>query len=157
MPKIVGAWLAGLYDNDKSVALAAQASFKAVFSTPEKMHNVRKAFQQNILEYCRTVIDKESVNSLSDERNTSKDDAEAKYNRVIASSLAVIASLLSELSPDELAKERESYEEAIQDGRLWDFSSYNDPAVRRAVHRLLRTCISKQQGESYLGVSTSTC
>ncbi|KAK8183553.1 RING zinc finger protein-like protein [Phyllosticta capitalensis] len=154
MPKIVGAWLAGLYDNDKSVALAAQASFKAVFSTPEKMHNVRKAFQQNILEYCRTVIDKESVNSLSDERNTSKDDAEAKYNRVIASSLAVIASLLSELSPDELAKERESYEEAIQDGRLWDFSSYNDPAVRRAVHRLLRTCISKQQDVLSANLST---
>ncbi|KAK7552526.1 RING zinc finger protein-like protein [Phyllosticta citricarpa] len=154
MPKIVGAWLAGLYDNDKSVALAAQASFKAVFSTPEKMHNLRKAFQQTILEYCRTVIDKESVNSLSDERNTSKDDAEAKYSRVVASSLAVITSLLSELSPEELAKEHDSYEEVVQDGRLWDFSSYNDPAVRRAVHRLLRICISKQH--DILSASLST-
>ncbi|KAK8163654.1 RING zinc finger protein-like protein [Phyllosticta citrichinensis] len=154
MPKIVGAWLAGLYDNDKSVALAAQASFKAVFSTPEKMHNLRKAFQQTILEYCRTVIDKESVNSLSDERNTSKDDAEAKYSRVIASSLAVITSLLSELSPEELAKERDSYEEVIQDIRLWDFSSYNDPAVRRAVHRLLRMCMTKQHEILSANIST---
>ncbi|GME24287.1 Zinc finger RING-type protein [Neofusicoccum parvum] len=145
MPKVVGAWLSGLYDNDKSVSLAAQASFSSVFSTPEKMHNLRKAFQQQILEYCRNVIDKESSNTLSDERNTSPDDAEAKYSRVIASSIAVIASLLTELSPEELGKEQSSYEEAMQDGRIWDFSSYSDPAVRRAIHRLLRTCMAKQR------------
>ncbi|KAL1632128.1 hypothetical protein SLS56_004017 [Neofusicoccum ribis] len=145
MPKVVGAWLSGLYENDKSVSLAAQASFSSVFSTPEKMHNLRKAFQQQILEYCRNVIDKESSNTLSDERNTSPDDAEAKYSRVIASSIAVIASLLTELSPEELGKEQSSYEEAMQDGRIWDFSSYSDPAVRRAIHRLLRTCMAKQR------------
>ncbi|OMP81578.1 E3 ubiquitin-protein ligase listerin [Diplodia seriata] len=145
MPKVVGAWLAGLYDNDKSVSLAAQASFKSVFASPEKLHNVRKAFQQQILEYSRSVIDKETSSTLSDERNTSPDDAEGKYNRVIASSIAVIASLLTELSAEELAKEQSSYEEAMQDSRLWDFSSYNDPAVRRAIHRLLRTFMAKQR------------
>ncbi|KKY26550.1 putative ring zinc finger [Diplodia seriata] len=145
MPKVVGAWLAGLYDNDKSVSLAAQASFKSVFASPEKLYNVRKAFQQQILEYSRSVIDKETSSTLSDERNTSPDDAEGKYNRVIASSIAVIASLLTELSAEELAKEQSSYEEAMQDSRLWDFSSYNDPAVRRAIHRLLRTFMAKQR------------
>ncbi|EKG21184.1 Zinc finger RING-type protein [Macrophomina phaseolina MS6] len=145
MPRVIGAWLAGLYDNDKSVSLAAQASFKSVFSSPEKMHNVRKAFQQQILEYCRNVIDKETPSTLSDERNTSSDDAEAKYSRVIASSIAVISSLLTELSAEELAKEQSSYEEALQDPRLWDFSSYSDPAVKRAIHRLLRTCMAKQR------------
>lgn len=153
MPKVVGAWLAGLYDNDKSVSLAANASFNSVFSTPEKMHNLRKAYQQQILEYCRNVIDNETPKTLSDERITNPDDAEGKYNRVIASSIAAIASLLTELSAEELAKEQSSYEDVIRDGKIWDFASHNDPAVRRAIHKLLRTCMVKQRGRLVLSTT----
>ncbi|KAF2147496.1 uncharacterized protein K452DRAFT_348186 [Aplosporella prunicola CBS 121167] len=154
MPNIVGAWLAGLYDNDKAVAKSAQDAFNTVFPTPEKLRTVRKAFQQQTLEYCRTVIDKEAVDTLSDERNTSPDDALAKYNRVIASSISVIATLLMELQLEDIAKEQASYEEVIQDSRLWEFASYDDPAVRRAVHRLLRICISKQPDVLSANLST---
>ncbi|KAF2083345.1 RING zinc finger protein-like protein [Saccharata proteae CBS 121410] len=154
MPKVVGAWLSGTFDNDKGVARSAQEAFAQVFSTPEKLRTVRKAYQQQLLEYCRDVIDKESATTLSDERSVSADDAEAKYNRVISSSVAVMASLLVELSQEDLEKEQSSYDELMQDTRLWDFAHYSDPAVRRAIHRLLRISISKQEAALAANLST---
>ena len=84
MPKSVAAWLCGLYDSDRAVIEATQNSLRQVFTTPEKIQNIRKAYQQPILEYCRDAVDKESVATLSDERTVSADDAQAKYSRVIS-------------------------------------------------------------------------
>ena len=94
MPTIVSAWLAGQYDNDKSVGRAAQESFKRVFATEEKMKNVWKVYQSSILEYTRDVILKESDYTLSDERTTSPDDASAKYSGVAGAAVVMVTNLL---------------------------------------------------------------
>jgi hypothetical protein len=144
MPKSVAAWLCGLYDSDRSVVDATQTSLRQVFNTPEKLQSIRKAYQQPILEYCRDAIDKESTATLSDERIVSKDDAEAKYSRVISACVSLLGSLLTNLQPEELSKYQADYETLIRDKNLWQFVSYNDAGVRRAVHRLLRTCLAKE-------------
>ena len=95
MPKIVSPWLAGLYDNDKSVARAAQESFKQVFSSDEKMKNVWVVYQEVILEYSRNVIVEETINTLSDERTTSPDDAVAKYTRVVSTAIRMVTHAIS--------------------------------------------------------------
>ncbi len=99
MSKIVGPWLAGLYDNDKTVARAAQESVKQVFSSEEKMKNVWMVYQEAILEYSRDAITKETANTLSDERTTSPDDASAKYTRVISAAILVVEHVISQLQP----------------------------------------------------------
>jgi len=144
MPQVVGSWLAGSYDNDRSVARAAQDSLQQVFSSPEKLQNVRKAYQQPILEYCRDAVLNETPQTLSDERSVSPDDAAAKYTRVIATSIAVVTSLLTELKPEDVAKQQSFYDELVQSPKLWDFASYSDATVRRAVHRFLRVLVSSQ-------------
>ena len=100
MPKIVGAWLCGLYDNDKLVTRAARDSFSQVFPNEEKQQNVWKLCQSSILEYCRDAIFKESTRTLSDERTTSPDDAEAKYARVVGSAISVVTQTLGTLSKE---------------------------------------------------------
>jgi hypothetical protein len=154
MPKAVGAWLCGLYDNDRSVVKATQESLKLVFSTQEKLQNLRKAYQQSILEYCRNAIDNETTLTLSDERTVSPDDAEAKYCRVIAACIAVIGSLITELKPEDSTKHQLEYDAFLGDRQLWEFASYGDAAVRRSTHRFLRACISKRKGEPRLLVDT---
>ena len=94
MPNLVGAWLAGLYDNDRPVAKAARESLASVFLTQEKMQAVWNIYRTPIIEYCRDAILRESVQSLSDERATSPDDAEAKYARVVATSISVVTNML---------------------------------------------------------------
>lgn len=145
MPKLAGPWLAGAQDSDRAAAKAAQDSLKQVFNSPEKLQNVGKAFQQPILEYCRDAVRDESVQSLSDERAISADDAEATYSRVVSTSIAVISNLLRDLSPDETVKQQETYDAVVGESKIWEFASYKDVLVRRHVHRLLRACLAKQR------------
>lgn len=94
MPKSVGAWLAGLQDNDRIVSRAAQGAFQKVFPSEEKKKTVWKAYRQPILDYCRDAVLKESMQTLSDERTASPDDAQAKYARVIGAAILTVASAL---------------------------------------------------------------
>ncbi|KAF1995011.1 hypothetical protein P154DRAFT_446367 [Amniculicola lignicola CBS 123094] len=144
MPKCVAAWLCGLYDSDRSVVDATQSSLRQVFNTPEKIQAIRKAYQQPILEYSRNAIDKETALTLSDERTVGPDDAEAKYSRVISSCISLVGSLLANLKAEELSKFQSDYEALLADTKLWSFASYTDPIIRRALHRLLKTCLDKQ-------------
>ena len=98
MPRFVGAWMCGLYDNDKLVIRAARDSFAQVFHTEGKQQNVWKLCHYSILEFCSDVILKESSRTLSDERTTSPDDAEGKYARVVGSAIVVITQTLGMLS-----------------------------------------------------------
>lgn len=150
MSKAVGAWLCGLYDNDRGVVKAAQDSLQLVFSTPEKMQNVRRAYQQSILDYYHDAIDKESPQTLSDERTVSPDDAEAKYSRVVSACIAAIGSLITGLKPEDLAKQQADYDSLLADDKFWGFASHGDVFVRRSMHRFLRTCLSKQQGKRFI-------
>jgi hypothetical protein len=144
MPQSVAAWMCGLYDSDRSVVEATQSSLRQVFNTPEKIQNIRKAYQQPILEYCRDAVDKESTTTLSDERTVTPDDAEAKYSRVISACIALLGSLLSNLPREELSKYQADYEALLGDKKLWEFASYNDASIRRSLHRFLKTCLAKE-------------
>lgn len=92
----MGSWLAGLYDSDKIVIRAAQESFKEAFPTKEKQKNVWRIYLESILRYVSDVIFKESVNTLSDERTTSPDDALTKYARVVGAAIYVISYALGQ-------------------------------------------------------------
>ena len=94
MPQLVGAWLAGIYDNDKSVSRATQETFKLVFPSEEKYKNVWRIFQADILRWCKGIIENETVHTLSDERTTSPDDAEIKYARTIGGAILMINNLI---------------------------------------------------------------
>jgi hypothetical protein len=144
MPKVVGAWLCGLYDTDRSVTDATQGALRNVFVTPVKVQNIRKAYQQPILEYCRDAIDKETPLTLSDERTVSPDDAEAKYSRVISACISLLGSLLTNLNSPELSNYQSDYDALLGDKKIWEFASHGDASIRRSLHRFLKTCITKQ-------------
>lgn len=155
MPQVVGPWVSGANDPDKVVAGSAQSSLRRVFPTPEKLGSIGKIYQRPLLAYSKDAILQETVQSLSDERTVSPDDAEAKYGRVVASNLLVIANLITELPTEELRKQQELYEDILSDHKLWDFGSHSDASVRRSLYRLLRACILKEQGR--LPVQSELC
>ena len=87
-------WLAGQYDNDKSVSRAANESFDSVFRSEEKKSSVWHLYQVSILEFARDVVVKETISTLSDERTVSPDDASAKYARVVGASIMALSDLI---------------------------------------------------------------
>jgi hypothetical protein len=143
MPKIAGPWLAGVFDSDKAAANAARDSLALVFNTPEKIQGVRKTFHQSITEYCKDAVLNETVQTLSDERTISADDAQATYARVVATSISLLTSMLNNLSPEEISQQQSLYEELLEN-KIWDFVNFADTGVRRSMHRLVRSCIHNQ-------------
>ncbi|KAI9775587.1 MAG: hypothetical protein M1835_005753 [Candelina submexicana] len=132
VPKIVGAWLGGLYDNDRLVSKAAQQSFKQVFPTQEKVHNVWRSYSRPILEYCRDALLRETVQTLSDERTVSPDEAETKYAALVGTTLSVVINLAEELAPEENEKVADLYREILGQEKVWDLASSKDASTGSA-------------------------
>ena len=143
MPKVAASWLAGQYDNDKSVSRAANESLRQVFSSAEKMKIVWRVYQNSILEYARDVIAKETANTLSDERTTSPDDSSAKYSRVVSASIMMVTNLIESISEVEIKKNEMPLEEFLNEEKLWKFASDSDAFVRRALYRFLGTILAR--------------
>ncbi|KAL6715189.1 hypothetical protein ACLMJK_007453 [Lecanora helva] len=145
MPAIVASWLAGLYDNDKSVNRAAHESFNQVFSSEEKRVNVWRLYQSSILDYSTNVVAKETASSLSDERTVSPDDSSAKYSRVVGAATMMVTSLLESVSEADLEKSSSLLNEFVNEEKLWKLASHTDPFVRRALYRLLTALLAKRK------------
>lgn len=97
LPKVIGAWLAGLYDNDRMVHRSAFESFTRVFSTEEKRNSVWKIYQSSILDFVDDVILQQTPQTLSDERTVKSDDAEAKYARVVGTAVLLFNRIIGAL------------------------------------------------------------
>lgn len=96
LPKVVGAWLAGVYDNDKPVHQSAVESITRVFSTGEKRNAVWKVYQSSILDFVDDVILQQTPLTLSDERTVKPEDAEAKYARVAGTATLLFNRILGD-------------------------------------------------------------
>lgn len=143
MPKVAASWVAGRYDNDKSVSRAANESFTRVFSSDEKVKNVWRLYQVSILEYAGDVVMKETMHTLSDERTTSPDDSSAKYSRVASASLMMVANLMEAVPEADIEKSRNLLKEFLNEEKLWRFASDSDASVRRALYRLLGMALAR--------------
>jgi hypothetical protein len=143
IPKIVGAWLAGLYDRDRGVARAAGDGLSSFINTPEKVAAFWRKCQIQILDYAIDAI-RETQDTLSDERSTTKDDAEAKYLRVIASGLSLVLSLLQRLNDEEISKQSHKFDEFFSEETVWRAITFSDSAVRKTVCHLVITCLARK-------------
>ena len=164
MPKIIGPWLSGLYDNDRSVSRAAQQSLKQVFPSEEKLLNLWRLYQASIIAYSLDTITKETVNTLSDERTTSPDDALAKHARVLATGILIVTHLIGQdvssknclrlplmrhildvVMAADLEKSKTLLEGFLAEERVWKLSSHADAFVRRSVYRLLAAALKSRE------------
>ncbi|EWC46127.1 hypothetical protein DRE_04701 [Drechslerella stenobrocha 248] len=143
LPQAIGSWLAGLYDSDQSVSTAASDALRQVFTTDEKISLVWKTYQIAIMDFCGNIKTREQVNTLSDERNNSPDEMEARFSRVMRGVTLAVAHLVSALAKmgAQEAKHDEAYLSFINEPRLWTFAYHSDPNLRQAVYSLLRTCL----------------
>ncbi|KAJ5682594.1 hypothetical protein N7462_005759 [Penicillium macrosclerotiorum] len=146
LPKVVGAWLAGLYDNDRPVHRSALESFTMIFTTDAKRNNVWKIYQSSILDFVDDVLLHQSPLTLSDERTVKRDDAEAKYARVVGSALSLFNRILGNSADEDLKKNLPEIETLLGSKSLWAFCTHEDPFVRRSIYILLRSAVSREPG-----------
>lgn len=101
----IGAWLAGLFDSDRSVAKVCRDSLNIAFdNNQEKIANIWKIFVQQILQYAYQILAFETKDTISDERFASKDESETKFIRVVqAANLLLVQAMnvLNSIDPDD--------------------------------------------------------
>lgn len=165
LPKTIGAWIAGIYDNDRPVHRAALESFTKVFTTEEKRNNVWKIYQSSILDFVEDVILHQTALTLSDERTVKRDDAEGKYARVAGAAILLFNRVLGMLrvstlqyslsndplsvgnaSDEDLQKNLPEIENLLASKNLWALCYHDDPYVRRSIYILLRSAVSREPG-----------
>lgn len=143
IPETVGSWLAGCYDRDGSVARAAQNGIGSFLDTDDKITSFWTRCQSQILDYAQEAIN-ETPETLSDERNTSKDDSDALYLRVTGSGISLVTNLLSKLKKSDIVKCQDKYEDFLRTKKLWPLAASGDPFVRKILDKFLIVCLEKQ-------------
>ncbi len=143
IPKVVGAWLAGLYDRDRAVSRAASDGLGSFLTSPEKADAFWKKCQPQILAFALEAI-QENEDSLSDGRSTTKADAEAKYFRVVNASLSLVLRLLQRMDDSDMDRCRDSYDEYFAGDSVWKSITVDDPSVRRSTCQLLFLCLNRK-------------
>ena len=143
MPLIAPAWVAGTHDGDKGVSRAAQDGLQSMFATAKKQRNLRKAYQPHILAFGTDVVENETKDSVSDPKSTTTEDAEAVYNRVLASSINSISEMLQMLDGLDLEPVAASYEALLHSSKLYDTLANGDATARRAIYTFIRTCFAR--------------
>jgi hypothetical protein len=141
--KIVGTWLAGVYDRDRVVARAASDGLASFLTTPEKATVFWKKCQSQILDFAIEAIS-ETEDSLSDERSTTKEDAVAKYYRVVAASLSLVLGLLQRMDASDIEKLQSKYDEYFSEEAVWKSITFDDSAVRKTACQLLFACLDRK-------------
>jgi hypothetical protein len=140
IPRIVGAWLAGTFDRDRAVSRAAKDGLSSFLTTDERVTQFWKKCQPQILGYASEAI-LETPDTLSDERSTTKEDAETKYYRVVGGSLSLILNILQK---GDLEACRDEIERFLAQDSVWSLASAEDSFVRRAVFQLCQVCLQTQ-------------
>ncbi|KAH3673502.1 hypothetical protein WICMUC_003608 [Wickerhamomyces mucosus] len=85
----------GLFDFDSSVSKSTQLNLSIAFNNDEiKLNNLWNLFQSEILNFIDNVFNKETVDTLSDDRYIVKDEADLKYLRLINSTVAIFNQLI---------------------------------------------------------------
>lgn len=142
MPTVVGPWLAGLYDRDRVVARAANEGLSSFLTTSEKLTAFWHKCQPQILDYAIEAI-RERENTLSDERSTTAEDAQAKYFRVVMFSLSLVLGLLQRIDDGGLKRMTQKYDEFFAEEAVWTSITLEDPTTRKTACLLLSACLGR--------------
>jgi hypothetical protein len=143
LQQVVGPWLASLYDRDRHIAKEASEYITHFLKTDDRVLSFWKRSQPQVLEYAQEAFH-ETPQTLSDERTMSSDDVQAKYFRVIESSITLVTNLLLKLDSKEILKQEDMYKEYLSNNKeLWALAASADAHVRRRTCDLLSVCMVK--------------
>ena len=157
LPKAVGSWLCGLYDNDRSVARAAHDALAISFPTEEKRSVLWEVYKQSLLEYADDAILVQTSATLSDERSTSKDDAESKHARVTGSAIYMLGQLIKHSQQEKKAPPAsftQHLSEVLANRKLWELVHHTDPYLRRSACSLASICAESELELHWTAIST---
>ena len=130
----------------------------ASFPTEEKRSVLWEVYKQSLLDYADDAILIQSSGTLSDERFTSKDDAESKHARVVGSAIYMLGQLIRHNQQGKKtvpASFTLQLSEVLAHKKLWEFVHDTDPYLRRSAYSLAILCVEAGMGLHWTVISTA--
>ncbi|KAK5654521.1 hypothetical protein OQA88_7150 [Cercophora sp. LCS_1] len=140
VPFMVGAWLAGTFDSDKVVSRAATDALSSLLDTKEKQNKFWVKCRTQILEFATDAV-RETPDSLSDARSSTKEDSVAKYYRVMGASLSLLLGLLKRVKIEDMETQLAEY---LAVDAVWSMTAAEEAHVRRALYQFTYTLLAQK-------------
>ncbi|KAJ7383932.1 listerin E3 ubiquitin protein ligase 1 [Desmophyllum pertusum] len=137
---IIGPWLCSQFDTYAVVASSGKKSFKTAFSE-EKQIEVIMFCRKELFEFLQDNILSQTPSTLSDPKFVSEEEMEAKYNRVLSSSILGLGQLIHVTSSNADADMEELFLDVLRQNKFWKYARHKSPNVRGAVFSMVSvTC-----------------
>ncbi|XP_061596611.1 E3 ubiquitin-protein ligase listerin [Cololabis saira] len=136
LKSLMGHWILSQCDTYTPAASAACQAFQAAFSPP-KQPEALGFCKDEILMVLQDILLKETADTLSDPQNVTEEEREAKYVRMLTSSLLGVKRLLSLLLQSDRAALEERLADLVGAAKFWKFSKHKTPQVRGAFFEMI--------------------
>ncbi|CDR47087.1 CYFA0S28e00496g1_1 [Cyberlindnera fabianii] len=141
--------LSGTYDLDTSVCNSTVKNISRAFNDDQtKINNLWIIFQNEILNFADQALNKETVDTISDDRFVPHDEAELKYLRLINATISMVSHMIQvgcKLHPDKIDKSIDSYHTFFTYENLWHYllinSNSNNQRIYKALLQLINTVV----------------
>uniref|UniRef100_A0A8C1IBM9 E3 ubiquitin-protein ligase listerin n=1 Tax=Cyprinus carpio TaxID=7962 RepID=A0A8C1IBM9_CYPCA len=143
LKSIMGHWLISQCDTYSPAASAASTAFQAAFPLNKQPEAITKKilFDFQVLQ---DSLLKETADTLSDP-HVPEEEREAKYIRLLTSSLLALKRLLSILPEQDRELLKERLTQLITQGKFWKYSKHKTPQVRAFFELIATMCAHTPQ------------
>lgn len=131
LKQLAGPWFTSQYDTYPPAAYAAKISFESAFPA-NKLQEAIIFCQEEILSYICDNIIVQTAQTVGNPKTTSTEDLEAKYERVIISSLQGYTLYLNKVNIEAIQKSQELNEQLVLSSKFWKLPKHKLPPIRAA-------------------------
>lgn len=137
--------LLGTCDTDSAVARLCATGIKTCFNDDEdKVTALYSLFDIPILSLTKAILVTETPQTLTDERYSTPDDADFKYQRVVVSAINL---LLAAIERNKAILEDETFNEIMDNENLWKLMSIKNLNSIKTYESLIRLAITLSEEE----------
>ncbi|ORX49998.1 hypothetical protein BCR36DRAFT_583608 [Piromyces finnis] len=137
LKELIGPWICSTFDPCPDVCRVAKEAYNLAF--PSKPLEALTFCQEDILNYISENLFEKTPEQLSDPRFYSKEEIMMKYSRFIVTSLYSLIYLLEKLPKLSIQKCQDQYDYIFSNKQLWNFATYDDIPIRKAVYNLIKS------------------
>ncbi|XP_031815109.1 E3 ubiquitin-protein ligase listerin isoform X1 [Sarcophilus harrisii] len=136
LKSLMGYWLIAQCDTFAPAAIAAKIAFEAAFP-PSKQSEALVFCKDEIINVLQDHLLKETADTLSDPQTVAEEEREAKYFRILTSSLLALKKLLCMLPPSEISSVELKLKPLLSHNKFWKYGKHSSSQVRSAFFELV--------------------
>ncbi|KAG5874665.1 hypothetical protein JTB14_012946 [Gonioctena quinquepunctata] len=142
LKQLMAPWFTSQYDTYAPAASAASQAFKDAFP-PNKIQDAIAFCQEEILHYLTDNILVQTAQTLSNTKQVSAEEAEAKYERVLISCLQGYCLYLEKVSVEHIENAGTSNNHIVSNGKFWKLAKHKVAHIRTAWFKTLSVICQK--------------